>query len=515
MDIEVIIYVVITGIIKPVILLVLIVLVWFLLRKRSAALQHFVLSLGVMGALILVLMGVALSDIDLSIFPSISTVIQFPVVWVQHISGWLLDFLSARNILLVGAIYFFPVCFLMFYLFLGVVGLWYQTRRAQVVQASDLNSLMSSLVPLVGISRPIRLVISREVESPQTWGIFRPVIMLPRAALLWEEDKQLSVLIHELGHIARWDWLTTMLVKMICACFWFLIPIWWIAQNIYQQAEIACDDYIFKLRDKHVVYAKNLLAIASGANSPERTESLAMLGQSPVHQRIMAFLDKHRPHQPVEMETAQYFVICGVLLLCLLASIQLIPLQSHLQKQTRYLFDIQWTNDDEAQRVDTNKSVAVENFSWELLQRLKPVESAQPSLQDAVEVTRTSVVKPEKQELHAPVTIVAALPEIPQIQIQGYLPTDLVTPEYPAVALQKSIEGWVQVEFSVDTNGAIISPRIINHFPSAIFDRAVISALKKSRYRPQHLNGQPVIVQGVTETFRFQLSTSGSSRLRR
>jgi hypothetical protein len=36
----------------------------------------------------------------------------------------------------------------------------------------------------------------------------------------------------------------------------------------------------------------------------------------------------------------------------------------------------------------------------------------------------------------------------------------------------------------------------------------VLTALKKSRYRPQLLNGEPVVVQGVTELFRFTLSAN-------
>jgi TonB family protein len=95
---------------------------------------------------------------------------------------------------------------------------------------------------------------------------------------------------------------------------------------------------------------------------------------------------------------------------------------------------------------------------------------------------------------------------IPDIQIEGFLPIEMVTPEYPAKALQKGIEGWVRVEFTIDANGNIQNPIIVDSSPSRIFDRAVLAALKKSRYRPQLLNGEPVVVQGVTELFRFTLS---------
>src|SRR5690606_21589698 len=86
-----------------------------------------------------------------------------------------------------------------------------------------------------------------------------------------------------------------------------------------------------------------------------------------------------------------------------------------------------------------------------------------------------------------------------------------VTPQYPATALSKGIEGWVEVEFTIDTRGAIVEPRIIGHSPSAVFDRSVLAALKKSSYRPQLFDGQPIVVQGVTEVFRFTLVHDNSS----
>jgi bla regulator protein blaR1 len=512
--------IIISGVIKPILLLLLIAVLGWAVRKKSASLQHFVMSLGVISLFILSLLAIGLADVRFSVFPSLTQLIQIPETWVATLNQWLTEYSSRHYYLLVAGIYLLPATFLLFYLLLGISGLWLQTRKADSVQSPQLINQLNALCQLVDIQRPVQLVVSRDVDSPQTWGLLRPVIMLPREVLLWDQDKQLSVLIHELGHIARWDWLTTLLVKITCACFWFLLPIWWIASQIYQQAEIACDDYIFKLRDKHLMYAQNLLAIAGSGAPVVQTESLHMRGHSPVYQRIMALLDKQRPHQPVPMEDAQYWVICAALLLAFFASVQLIPLQEQLRKQSDYLLSIQWPDEQDETSVAKNNAIVEEEFSWELLQRLKPVESVHPLHQDFIEETLVSVAKPDKQDLQAagamPDTIEqSAAIQIPAIQVQGYLPLELATPEYPANALQKGQEGWVRVEFSIDSQGVIVDPRIIGHEPSAIFDRAVLSALKKSRYRPQLLDGQPVIVHGVTETFRFQLSPASSSSRRR
>lgn len=511
--------IIVSGIIKPIVFLLLIAVLGWLLRRKSASLQHFVLTLGIISLFILSLLAIGLTDVRLTIFPSLAQLIQIPEIWLVTMNQWFVNYSSLRHFLLIAGIYLLPTSFLLFYLFLGISGLWLQTRRAEPVQSSQLISQLDALCQLVDIKRPVQLVVSHEVDSPQTWGLFRPVITLPHEVLLWNEDKQLSALIHELGHIARWDWLTTLLVKITCACFWFLLPIWWIASQIYQQAEIACDDYIFKLRDKHLVYAQNLLAIASSEKPVVQTESLYMRGYSPVYQRIIALLDKQRPHQPVPMEDMQYWVISTALLLAFFASVQLIPLQEQLRKQSGYLLSIQWPDEQPKSSVTKNNSIIEEEFSWELLQRLKPVDSAHPLHHDMIEEILISVAKPDKQDLQTDVAIPGATEQaitiqIPAIQVQGYLPLELATPEYPANALQKGLEGWVSVEFTIDSQGAIINPRIIGHEPSAIFDRAVLNALKKSRYRPQLLDGLPVIVHGVTETFRFQLAPANSNARR-
>lgn len=510
--------VIITGLLKPLMMLLVIGLLWILLRKKSAALQHFVLSLGVVSILLLPLCAGMLPHIEWARFPSLANIMLIPVSWFEEVNTWLQEHISQRTLVALIGIYLLVATWLLFYLALGIVGLALQTRSAQKINSPELVAQLDELRELVDVSRNIVLVSSHSIQSPQTWGLWRPVIMLPRDALLWDQDKQLSVLIHELGHIARWDWLTTLLVKITCACFWFLLPLWWIAQQIYQQAEVACDDYIYKLRNKHLAYAQNLLAIASGdARSQHAQHGLQMRGQSPVFLRIMSVLDQQRPHQPVPMEAAQYWFICAVFLVMLVAGVQLMPLPQQLRSYTIEFAQLDFPQENSLDI--ENGGVRTEQFSWELLQQLRSTHYEQPSAPEwntDVESLRIQVSKPTKNELEQ--IAMQQSPDnfpgeksrlMPDIQVEGFLPIAMATPEYPVAALQKGIEGWVQVQFTIASDGTITDPIIIGHFPTRIFDRAVLAALKKSRYRPQLLDGKPVVVQGVTELFRFTLSSVG------
>lgn len=518
MDTTLITNVMITGLMKPGMILLMIAALWFCLRKKSAALQHFVLSLGVVSVLVLPLLTSVLPTIEWKLLPTFAAISAHSLLGLENSYQWLSVDFDQRDFFLLLGLYLVVAISILFYLLLGIIGLAQQTKITQPVASAELLKQLDELRELLDISRKVTLVSSRAVTSPQTWGLWRPVIMLPREALVWDQDKQLSVLIHELGHITRWDWLTTMAVKITCACFWFLVPLWWFARQIYHQAEIACDDYIYKLRDKHLIYARNLMDIAeSGSARNEINSALSMRGHSPIYLRIIAVLDKQRAHQPVAVEAAQYWLICGLFILFVLASVQLLPLQQQLPARDGERLVIELS--DAQQSGETNTLVPrVEVFSWELLQQLKQHQPIQPvhlPMDDQVETLRIQVPRPTPDELQELAKIedeenflTSVSTAKPDISVEGFLPIDMVVPEYPALALQNGIEGWVQVQFTIDIHGQIVQPQIIARSPSRVFDRSVLAALKKSNYRPQILNGEPVIVQGVTELFRFKLSTA-------
>src|SRR5690606_4800797 len=200
-----------------------------------------------------------------------------------------------------------------------------QTREANECRDAEMQCLLRELCAQLGIERQVSLVTSEAVLSPQMWGVWRPVITLPVNAVNWSSERKLSVLIHELGHVARYDWATTILVKILCALFWFLPPVWWLAARLNHCAEMACDDFIYRLRDKHIAYAENLLAFAAPKTSAvDTTPALPMAGHAPMFYRIQAILDQRRPHTPVAPEARQYWVLTLFMLLLPLAGLQLI-----------------------------------------------------------------------------------------------------------------------------------------------------------------------------------------------
>ena len=77
-----------------------------------------------------------------------------------------------------------------------------------------------------GWKRPVSIRQSGSVTVPMVWGLFRPVILLPADADEWEPDQQRAVLLHELAHIQRQDWLMQTMAQITCAMYWFNPLVW-------------------------------------------------------------------------------------------------------------------------------------------------------------------------------------------------------------------------------------------------------------------------------------------------
>ena len=98
--------------------------------------------------------------------------------------------------------------------------------------------------------------------TPWTWGVRRPVIVLPQDFDSWPERRRDEALNHELSHIRRHDCLVQGLSRWLCNVFW-LQPLMWITWRRQRRfAEGACDDTVLAGGHDPCDYAETLLAIA-------------------------------------------------------------------------------------------------------------------------------------------------------------------------------------------------------------------------------------------------------------
>ena len=86
-----------------------------------------------------------------------------------------------------------------------------------------------------------------------------------------------------------------------------------------------------------------------------------------------------------------------------------------------------------------------------------------------------------------------------------FLPIVRVAAVYPRRALQRGIEGYVDVEFTVSKLGSVTNPRVTQASPEGIFDQAAIDATLKYKYKPRVVNGEPMEVSGVEVRVKFEI----------
>ena len=201
----------------------------------------------------------------------------------------------------------------------GLVGIWRIARRSQRVTDGPLAALVGELVQQLGLKRRVTLLRS-EAEMPLTWGIIRPQVLIPTDAENWSPDQQRAVLLHELAHVQRWDWLTQMLAHISCAIYWFNPLVWVADRRMRLERERACDDHVLTAGCRATDYAEHLLEIARTSRPSTFTAraAVAMAQPSWIEKRLRVILAPDRNRQPVTKVTVTVSVLtvaCLVLLI--------------------------------------------------------------------------------------------------------------------------------------------------------------------------------------------------------
>ena len=97
----------------------------------------------------------------------------------------------------------------------------------------------------------------------------------------------------------------------------------------------------------------------------------------------------------------------------------------------------------------------------------------------------------------------AAQGALPTGQINPPKRTKYVKPDYPKAALDKRVQGTVQLEVVIGTDGRVKDTRVLQSVP--LLDQAAIEATLQTRWEPVQVYGNPVsVVHIISHTFSFK-----------
>jgi TonB family protein len=124
----------------------------------------------------------------------------------------------------------------------------------------DAHADDDELHSLVGARATVRYVGS--LGQPATFGVLRPVVLLPQELRDMPEGIQRAVLAHELWHVRRRDWLFTLAEEVLRAIFWFHPAMWLLISRIQAAREEVVDELSILVTGSRRNYLDALVAFA-------------------------------------------------------------------------------------------------------------------------------------------------------------------------------------------------------------------------------------------------------------
>ncbi|MEO6053504.1 MAG: M56 family metallopeptidase, partial [Chthoniobacterales bacterium] len=183
-----------------------------------------------------------------------------------------------------------------------------------------------SLVTQCNLRKSVDFLISETASSPFCYGLFRPIIVFPAAAITWTDEQLLDCLRHEGAHLLRGD-----LVAMagghcaIIAC-WFNPLIWFAAARMRAAAEQACDDLVIASREpqRYATSLVDLAAACSGHRNPGMGVTMPMFRDSSLKSRLHHLFGKNQSRRAVSLRMAMGLFILTALVILASTSIHLV-----------------------------------------------------------------------------------------------------------------------------------------------------------------------------------------------
>jgi len=172
---------------------------------------------------------------------------------------------------------------------------WIERRAVEITDEAWVG-ITDRLTRRLRIGRMVTLLREPRASVPMTWGIVRPVVLLPAEADAWDDERRTVVLAHELAHVRRWDTATQWIAHLALAVFWFHPLVWTAARRMREERERACDDAVLALGTRPASYAEHLLQIVRSLGRSEGpAAALAMARRSQFEGRLLAILDGATP----------------------------------------------------------------------------------------------------------------------------------------------------------------------------------------------------------------------------
>jgi len=276
-------------------------------------------------------------------------------------------------------------------------------------------------------------LVSGPTRQPFTFGLRSPIVVVPDDFLDRPAEVQRGVLVHELVHVRRGDWVTACLEQVFTVVTWFHPAAWIIVSELRQAREELVDRESARIVGSRRTYLQALLEFSTAPPSP--VHALAFLRSRQLIRRITALTMESA--MSTRRSSAQLAATLMVLGIASVSAHAWFPVPTQTSRSTVAV--------DHEQPLELTVSVKVD-----------PGTPANAKIVDPVPVTKVDAVYPEK-------------------------------------AKKERVTGTVVARLAIAPDGRVKSARIIKSIP--LLDQATLDAVKQWTFKPGTVDGKPVEMQ--------------------
>jgi TonB family protein len=290
------------------------------------------------------------------------------------------------------------------------------------------------------------IAVAEGLSGPVTFGLQRPVVLLPPAVLTLDPALQRSVACHELLHVGRRDWLWSVTEEVVCAVAWFHPAIWWLAAQIDLAREQHVDVEVVRLTGDRKPYLEALLYLASPERGADLAPAPALLRRRHLAKRLLVLVKEVSMSRPrIVLSVAAVIVLLTLTAGAAAVSFPLVGGSS------------------------AEPSVTSQAVGW-------------PADNPSVTTSKAQV----------PVRVGGAIK--PPKKIRD------VRPVYPPDAREAGVQGVVILDVLIAPDGTVGDAKVLRSIP--LLDQAALDALRQWEFEPTLVDGAPVpVVMTVTVNF--------------
>ncbi len=214
---------------------------------------------------------------------------------------------------------YISMAYLLLMLFLCVR--WFMGyRQTQLIRYQGLHKMpaewrlfVQKIAIQLNIKKNVRVFLSEQVGTPLTIGFLKPMILVPIASMNHLSTQQMeAVLLHEMAHIKRYDYLVNILLSIVEIGLFFNPFTQLISKSIRKERENSCDDWVLQFQYEAPVYAEALLRIAYLQQAP----ALAMTAtgkKSDLLHRVKRMVEQKENRFSYRKQLLAFFIVTGML----------------------------------------------------------------------------------------------------------------------------------------------------------------------------------------------------------